>query len=69
MHPKSAFLDISGSDERIEEVSKELRIEHESSIIVWSFGEDGEDDHKLKNSIGIAINADGEFIYLQILST
>ena len=30
--------------------------------IVWSFGEDGKDDHKLKKPSAIAINADGEFI-------
>ncbi|XP_068731060.1 uncharacterized protein [Montipora capricornis] len=49
------------SDQRIAEVLKRLSIEHES-FIVWSFGEDGEDDHKLNNPMGIAINADGEFI-------
>ena len=49
------------SDQRIAEVLKKLSIEHES-FIVWSFGEDGEDDHKLNNSMGIAINGDGEFI-------
>ena len=49
------------SDQRIAKVLKKLSIEHES-FIVWSFGEDGKDDHKLNNPMGIAINADGEFI-------
>ena len=49
------------SDERVAEVLQKLGIEHESSI-GWSFGEDSEDDNKLKNAIGIATNADGEFI-------
>ncbi|XP_068673425.1 uncharacterized protein [Montipora foliosa] len=47
-------------DGRVAEVLQKLGIDHKG--IVWSFGEDGEDDHKLKNAKGIAINADGEFI-------
>ena len=49
------------SDHRIAEVLKKLDIEHEN-FIGWSFGEDDEDDHKLKHPNAIAINADGEFI-------
>ena len=49
------------SDHRIAEVLKKLDIEHEN-FIGWSFGEEGEGDHKLTHPTRIAINADGEFI-------
>ena len=48
-------------DERVAEVLQKLGIEDKSSI-GWPIGEDGEDNHKLKNAISIATNADGEFI-------
>ena len=47
-------------DERVAKVLLQHSIDHQG--IVWSFGEDGEDDHKLKKPSGIAINTDGEFI-------
>ncbi|XP_068670856.1 uncharacterized protein [Montipora foliosa] len=47
-------------DGRIAKVLQKHDIDHRG--IVWSFGEEGEDDHKLKKPSAIAINADGEFI-------
>ena len=47
-------------DGRVAKVLQKHDIDHRG--IVWSFGEDGEDDYKLKRPVGIAINADGEFI-------
>ena len=45
---------------RVAKVIQKHDINHQG--IVWSFGEFGEDDNKLKNPMGIVINADGEFI-------
>ena len=48
-------------DGRVAKVSLQKHgIDHQG--VVWSFGGDGEDDHKLKKASAIAINADGEFI-------
>ncbi|XP_068755164.1 uncharacterized protein [Montipora capricornis] len=47
-------------DGRVMRVLQTLDIDYGG--ILWSFGEDGEDDHKLRNAKGIAINAGEEFI-------
>ena len=47
-------------DGRVAKVLQKHDINHQG--IVWSFGEYGEHDHKLENPMGIAINADAEFI-------
>ena len=47
-------------DGRVSEVWQEQGMEH--CCVPWSFGEKGEEEHKLKYPRGIATNADGQFI-------
>ena len=48
-------------DERVAKVLRKVGMEH-CCVTPWSFGEEGEEEHKLKNPEGIATNADGQFI-------
>ena len=47
-------------DGRVSEVLQKQGMEH--CCVAWSFGQEGEVEHKLKCPIGIATNADGQFI-------
>ena len=46
---------------RISKVLKKQGMEH-CCVRPWSFGQEGEEEHKLKNPRGVATNADGQFI-------
>ena len=46
-------------DGRVAEVLRIVDMEH--CCVRWSFGQEGEEEHKLKKPWGIATNADGEF--------
>ena len=48
-------------DERVAEVLRKQGMEH-CLVTPWSFGQEGEDEHKLKNPRGIATNSSGQFI-------
>jgi len=48
-------------DERVAEVLRKQGMEH-CCVTPWSFGQEGEEDHKLKNPRGIATNSSGQFI-------
>ena len=48
-------------DERVAEVLRKVGMEH-CCVTPWSFGQEGEEKHKLKNPKGIATNADGQFV-------
>ena len=48
-------------DRRIAEVLKKQGVEH-CFVNPWSFGQEGEEDHKLKNPTGITTNTHGQFI-------
>ena len=52
-------------DERVEKVLSKVGMEH--CCLAWSFGEEGEKEHKLKYPRGIATNADGQFIIAEYL--
>ena len=52
-------------DERVAKVLRKVGMEH--CCLAWSFGEEGEKEHKLKNPRGIATNADGQFIIAEYL--
>ena len=47
-------------DERVAEVLRRQGMEH--CCAPWSFGQEGEEEHKLKSPRGIAANASGQFI-------
>ena len=47
-------------DERVAKVLQKQGMEH--CCVAWSFGQEGEEEHKLKWVKGIATNADGQFI-------
>ena len=47
-------------DERVVKVLQKQGMEH--CCAAWSFGQEGEEEHKLKYPRGIATNADGQFI-------
>ena len=47
-------------DERVANVLR--KVDMEDCCVPWSFGQEGEEDHKLKDPRGIATNADGQFI-------
>ena len=47
-------------DDRVAKVLRKVGMEH--CCLAWSFGEEGEEKHKLQHPIGIATNADGHFI-------
>ena len=47
-------------DGRVAKVLRKVGMEH--CCVVWSFGQEGEEKHKLKYPLGIATNADGQFI-------
>ena len=47
-------------DERIAKVLQIQGMEH--CFVPWSFGQEGEEEHKLENPWGIASNSDGQFI-------
>ena len=47
-------------DGRVSEVLQKQGMEH--CCVAWSFGQEGEVEHKLKCPMGIATNADGQFI-------
>ena len=47
-------------DERVAKVLKNQGMEH--CCVPWSFGQEGEEEHKLKNPEGIATNTHGQFI-------
>jgi len=52
-------------DRRVAEVMRKQDMEHccvEPWSHVWSFGQEGEEEHKLKSAIGIATNSSGQFI-------
>ena len=49
-------------DERVAEVLRKQGMEHCSCVTPWSFGQEGEEEHKLKDSRGIATNSSGQFI-------
>ena len=48
-------------DERVEKVLRKVGMEH-CCVTPWSFGQEGEEEHKLKNPLGIATNTEGQFI-------
>ena len=48
-------------DGRVSKVLQKQGMEH-CCVTPWSFGEEGEEEHKLTFPIGIATNADGQFI-------
>lgn len=35
-------------------------------IVTWPFGQEGEEDHRLKNSCGMAMNSKGQFIITEV---
>ena len=47
-------------DERVAKVLRKQGMEH--CFVPWSFGQNGEDEHKLLNPSGITTNKDGQFI-------
>ena len=47
-------------DDRVEKVLRKVGMEH--CCVAWSFGQEGEEEHRLKDPGGIATNADGQFI-------
>ena len=47
-------------DGRVTKVLRKVDMEH--CCVPWSFGQEGEEEHKLKNPCGIATNTDGQFI-------
>ena len=47
-------------DGRISKVLHKVKMEHCS--LLWSFGQQGEEEHKLKNPLGIATNHRGQFL-------
>ncbi len=47
-------------DERVMKVLRKQGMEH--YCVTWSFGQDGEEEHKLKEVLGIATNSSGQFI-------
>ena len=53
-------------DERVAEVLRKQGMEHCSCVTPWSFGQEGEEEHKLKNPRGIATNSSGQFIVVEI---
>ena len=48
-------------DGRVSKVLQKQGMEH-CCVTPWSFGQEGEEEHKLKRIMGIAANADGQFI-------
>ncbi|XP_078378086.1 uncharacterized protein LOC144661260 [Oculina patagonica] len=48
-------------DERVTEVLRKQGMEH-CCVPPWSFGQEGEEEHKLKRPRGIATNSSGQFI-------
>ena len=48
-------------DRRVKEVLQKVGMEH-CCVAPWSFGQEGEEEHKLKEPCGIATNTDGQFI-------
>ena len=48
-------------DRRVAKVLREQCMEHRC-VTPWSFGQEGEEEHKLKNPSGIATNSSGQFI-------
>ena len=48
-------------DSRVTEVLRKVGMEH-CCVTPWSFGQEGEEEHKLKWPRGIATNIDGQFI-------
>ena len=48
-------------DGRVSKVLQKQGMEH-CCVTPWSFGQEGEKEHKLKDPMGIATNADGHFI-------
>ena len=52
-------------DLRVAKVLRKVGMEH--CCLAWSFGEEGEKEHKLKYPRGIATNADGQFIIADFL--
>ncbi|XP_078378087.1 uncharacterized protein LOC144661261 [Oculina patagonica] len=48
-------------DERVTEVLRKQGMEH-CCVTPWSFGQEGEEEHKLKWPCGIATNSSGQFI-------
>ena len=47
-------------DSRVATVLRELRMEH-CCVIPWSFGQEGEEENRLKNPRGIVASTEGEF--------
>ena len=47
-------------DPRVTKVLRKVGMEH--CCVTWSFGQEGEEEHKLKYPCGIATNTDGQFI-------
>ena len=47
-------------DERVAKVLSKEGMEH--CLVTWSFGQEGKEEHKLKNPTGIATNSSGQFI-------
>ena len=48
-------------DRRVAKVLRELGMEH-CCVTPWSFGQEGEEEHRLKKPRGIATNSSGQFI-------
>ena len=47
-------------DERVAKVLSKQGMEH--CLVTWSFGQEGKEEHKLKDPTGIATNSSGQFI-------
>ena len=52
-------------DSRVTEVLRKVGMEH-CCVTPWSFGQEGEEEHKLKWAHGIATNTDGQFIIADV---
>ena len=54
-------------DERLVKVFLKQGMEHcFVEIATWSFGQEGEEDHRHKNSCGMAMNSKGQFIITEV---
>ena len=54
-------------DLRVAKVLRKVGMEH--CCVAWSFGQEGEKEHKLKDPVDIATNADGHFIIADLSDT
>ena len=55
-------------DERLVEVLRKQSMEH-CFVAPWSFGQEGVEEHRLRNQYGMAMNSKGQFIITEIDNT